>query len=68
MGGWVDGWADCWVLLTFDFLLKPPQSSTGLFFTHSLHMLPILWLLYFKSSSLWDFPFEEFRTFSQLID
>ena len=32
--GWVYGCVDGWViLLTFDFLLKPPQPITGLFFS-----------------------------------
>ena len=32
MCGWVDGWVILFDMLTFDFLLKPPQPVTGLFF------------------------------------
>ena len=32
MCGWVDGWVILFDMLTFDFLLKPPQPFTGLFF------------------------------------
>ena len=31
MCGWVDGWVILFDMLTFDFLLKPPQPVTGLF-------------------------------------
>ena len=39
MCGWVDGWVILFDMLTFDFLLKPPQPVTGLFLLNSKPML-----------------------------
>ena len=48
MCGWVDGWVILFDMLTFDFLLKPPQPVTGLFLTLSrrikVHLLLMYWI------------------------